>query len=131
MLDTVVISGEMFVVVWAGVSVFSVLYGHQCTSGVCVHISGEDLVWYVCDMLYAVLYVRLICFLVRGCAVSMRSIHVCNSDMFSIVNLYLHHVKLCVVCIYSRGMPVLVNVMLCLMNVMSPPPNLCNLVCSV
>ena len=56
MLDTVVISGEYVCcsVVFdtrAGVSVFSVLYGHQCTSGVCVHISGEDLVWYVCDML--------------------------------------------------------------------------------
>ena len=23
-------------------------------SGVCVHISGEDRVWYVCDVLYAV-----------------------------------------------------------------------------
>ena len=35
-------------------------------SGVCVHISGED--WYVCDLLYAVLYVRVSCFVVRGCA---------------------------------------------------------------
>ena len=38
----------------------------------------------------------------RGCAVSMRYIHVCNSDVFSIVNLYLHHVKFCVVYINSR-----------------------------
>ena len=25
--------------------------------------------WYVCDVLYAVLYVRVICFVVRGCAI--------------------------------------------------------------
>ena len=40
--------------------------------GVCVHISGQDVVWYVCDVLYAVLYVRVGCFVVRGCAVSSR-----------------------------------------------------------
>ena len=28
--------------------------------------------WYVCDVLYAVLYVRVSCFVVRGCAVSRR-----------------------------------------------------------
>ena len=45
--------------------------------------------WYVCDVLYAFLYVRVSCFVVRGCAVSRRYIHVCNCDMFSVVNLYL------------------------------------------
>ena len=61
-------------------------------SGVCVHISGEDWVWYVCD----VLYVRVSSFVVRGCAVSRRYINVCNCDMFSVLNVYLDHLKLCV-----------------------------------
>ena len=42
--------------------------------------------WYVCDVLYAVLYVRVSCFVVRGCAVSRRYINVCKCDMFSVVN---------------------------------------------
>ena len=58
--------------------------------------------WYVCDVLYAVLYVRVSCFVVRGCAVSRRYIHVCNCDMFSVVNVYLDHLKFCVVCIDGR-----------------------------
>ena len=52
-------------------------------SGVYIHISGEDRVWYVCDVLYAVLYVRVSCFVVSGCAVSRININVCNCDMFS------------------------------------------------
>ena len=55
--------------------------------------------WYVCDVLYAVLYVRVSCFVVRGCAVLGSYIHVCNCDMFSVVNVYLDHFKFCVVCI--------------------------------
>ena len=43
--------------------------------------------WYVRDVLYAVLYVCVNCFLVRGCAVSRRYINVCYCDMFSVVNL--------------------------------------------
>ena len=39
-------------------------------SGVCDHISDEDLVWYV----YDVLYVCVNCFVMRGCAVSMGGI---------------------------------------------------------
>ena len=58
--------------------------------------------WYVCDVLYAVLYVRVSCFVVRGSAVSRRYIHVCNCDMFSVVNVYLDHLKFCVVCIDGR-----------------------------
>ena len=54
--------------------------------------------WYVCDVLYAVLYVRVSCFVVRGCAVSRRYIHVCNCDMFSVVNVYLNYLKIWVVC---------------------------------
>ena len=58
--------------------------------------------WYVCDVLYVVLYVRVSCFVVRGCAVSRRYINACNCDMFSVVNVYLDHLKLCVVCIDGR-----------------------------
>ena len=52
--------------------------------------------WYVCDVLYAVLYVRVSCFVVRGCAVSRRYIDVCNCDVFSVLNVYLDHLKFCV-----------------------------------
>ena len=58
--------------------------------------------WYVCDVLYAVLYFRVSCFVVRGCAVLRRYINVCNCDMFSVVNVYHDHLKLCVVCINGR-----------------------------
>ena len=58
--------------------------------------------WYVCDVLYAVLYVRVSCFVVCGCAVSRRYINVCNCDTFSVVNVYLGHLKFCVVCIDGR-----------------------------
>ena len=58
--------------------------------------------WYVRDVLYAVLYVRVSCFVVRGCAVSRRYINVCNCDMFSVVYMYLDHLKFCVVCIDGR-----------------------------
>ena len=69
----------------------------------CVHISGEDWMWYVCDVLYAVLYVRVNSFLVRGCAVSRRYINVCDNDVFNVVKMYLDHLKLYVVCINSRS----------------------------
>ena len=45
------------------------------------------------------LYVRVSCFVVCGCAVSRRYINVCNCDMFSVVYVYLDHLKFCVVCI--------------------------------
>ena len=41
--------------------------------------------WYVRDVLYAVLYVGVSCFVVRGCGVSRRHIDVCYCDMFSVV----------------------------------------------
>ena len=53
--------------------------------------------WYVCDVMYAVLYVRVSCFVVRGCAVSRR--YVCNYDVFSVVSVNPDHLKFCVVCI--------------------------------
>ena len=40
--------------------------------------------------------------MVRGCAVSRRYISVCNCDMFSVVNVYLDHLKFCVVCVYGQ-----------------------------
>ena len=58
--------------------------------------------WYVCDVLYAALYVRVSYFVVRGCGVSRSYIDVCYCDMFSVVNVYLDHLKFCVVCINSR-----------------------------
>ena len=54
--------------------------------------------WYVCDVLYALLYIRVSCFVMRVCAVSRRYIHLCNCDIFSVVITYLDHLKLCVVC---------------------------------
>ena len=57
---------------------------------------------FVMYLLYAVLYVRVSCFVVRECAVSRRYINVCNCDMFSVVNVYLDHLKFCVVCIDGR-----------------------------
>ena len=58
--------------------------------------------WYDCDVLYAVLYVRVNCFVVCGCAVLRRCIHVYNSDVFSDANMYLDHMKFCIVCINGR-----------------------------
>ena len=48
------------------------------------------------------MYVCVSCYVVRGCAVSRRYIHICNCDMFSDVNECVDHLKLCVVCINSR-----------------------------
>ena len=36
-------------------------------------------------------------------AVSMRYINVCNCDMFRVVNVYLDHLKFCVVCLECRS----------------------------
>ena len=55
--------------------------------------------WYVCDVMYAVLYVRVNCFVVLGCAVSRRYIDVCNYDKYSVVNVYHDHLKFSVMCI--------------------------------
>ena len=43
--------------------------------------------WYVWDVLYVVLYVRVSCFVVHGCAVSRRFINVCYCYMFSVVQI--------------------------------------------
>ena len=46
-------------------------------SEMCIHISGDNRVWYACN----VLYIHVNCLAVRGCAVSRRYINVCNSDV--------------------------------------------------
>ena len=81
--------------------------------------------WYVCDVLYAVLYVYVYCFVVRGCAVSRRYIDVCYCDMFIQYTLTIFSSVSCILMV--EGMSVVVNVMLSLTSVMSPPPALCNL----
>ena len=83
--------------------------------------------WYVRDVLYAVLYVRVSCFVVRGCGVSKRYIDVCYCDKFSVVNAYLDHLKFCVVCINSRRYVCCSECYVVSNSVMSPPPSLCNL----
>ena len=45
----------------------------------------------MCDVQYGVMYVRVNCFVVRGCAVKRRYINVCNNDVFSVVNMCLAH----------------------------------------
>ena len=58
--------------------------------------------------MYAVLYACVSCFVVCGCALS-RYINVCNCDMFSVVYVYLDHLKFCVVCIDGLSMSVVSN----------------------
>ena len=58
--------------------------------------------WYVCDVLYAGLYVCVSCVVVRGSAVSRRYVDVCYCDMFSGVIVYLDLLMFCVVCINGR-----------------------------
>ena len=57
----------------------------------------------------------------------LQEVYVFYCNMFSVVNVYLDQLKFCVVCITVEGMSVVVNVMLSLMSVMSPPPALCNI----
>ena len=75
---------------------------YECQRVECAFTSPVRTEWYVRDVLYAVLYVRVSCFVVRGCGVSRRYIDVCYCDMFSVVNVYLDHLKFYVVCINSR-----------------------------
>ena len=45
----------------------------------------SHLQWYSGNMLDAVLYVFVGCFVVRGCPVTKRYIDVCDCDMFGVV----------------------------------------------
>ena len=63
----------------------------------------------------------------HGCSVSRRYINVCNCDLFSVVNVYLDHLKFCGVCIDGQ-----MYVCCSECNVVSnecnePPPAWCNL----
>ena len=82
--------------------------------------------WYVCDVLYAVLYVSVSRFVVRGCSVSRRYTNVCNCYMFSVVNVYLDHLKFCVVCI-NGGRCVCCSVCNVSSECNEPIPVMCNL----
>ena len=78
--------------------------------------------WYVCDVLYAVLYVNVSCFIVRGCAISRRYINVCYCDMFSVVNVYVDHLKFCVVCINGPRYVCCTECNVVLSVISQPPP---------
>ena len=83
---------------------------------------------YVCDVLYAVLYVRVRCCVVHGCAASRRYIQVCNCDRFSVVNVYLDHLKFfCVVCINGRWYVYCSECTVVSNECNEPSPALCNL----
>ena len=62
-----------------------------------------------------------------GCGVSRRYINVCNCDIYSVVYVYLDHLNSVLCVLMVECMYVVVNVMLSLMSVMSPPLALCNI----
>ena len=122
MLDTVVMSGDdvccsVVFGTLVGVFVFSVMWSellmtsaiscplwssvYECQRVECAFTSP---VRTECSMF--VMYCMQCCMSVsavlRGCGVSRRYIDVCYCDMFSVVNVYLDHLKLYVVCINSR-----------------------------
>ena len=83
------------------------------------------MVFWGCGVCSVVWLYLLFCSVLICCLVE---VDFCYCDMFSVVNVYLDRLKFCVVCIIMvEGMSVVVNVMLSLMSVMSPPPALCNL----
>ena len=63
----------------------------------------------------------------RVCAVSGRYINVCNCDMFSVVNVYLDHLKFCVVYIDGRRYVCCGECNVVYNECKEPPPALCNL----
>ena len=58
---------------------------------------------------------------------SINSNEVIRGHVFSVVYVYLDHLSYVLCVLMVEGMSVVVNVMLSLMSVMSPPPALCNL----
>ena len=82
---------------------------------------------YVCYVLYAVLYVRVSCFVVRGCDVSRRYIDVCYCDMFSVVNVHLDHLKLYIVYINDQRYVCCGDCNVVSNECDEPTPALCNL----
>ena len=82
---------------------------------------------YVRDVLHTVLYVSVSYFVVHGCAFSRRYIHVCNCDMFSVVNVYFSHLKFWVVCINGRRYVCCRECNVVSNECNEPTPALCNL----
>ena len=112
MLDIVTISGEdvccsvMFGTL-VGVFVFSSMWSELLTTSA-ISCSLWSSV-YKCQRVECAFTspVRTDCgMFVMSCicsfVVSMRYINVCNSDVFSVVNMYLDYLKLCIVCINGR-----------------------------
>ena len=123
MFDTVVISGEdvccsVVFGTLVGVFVFSVMWSnllmtsaiscplwssvYECHKVECTFtypVRTECGMFVMCCM-QCCMSVSVL--LVRGCAVSRRYIDVCYCDMFSVVNVYLGHLKFCVVCINGQ-----------------------------
>ena len=66
------------------------------------------------------------CFVVRGCAVSSRYINVCKCDIFSVVNVYLDHLKFCIVCIDGRRYVCCSEYNIVSNECNEPTPALCN-----
>ncbi len=58
--------------------------------------------WYVGDVLNAVLYVRVNCLVMLGCGVARRYVNVCDGDGFSAINVYLDQLKFYIVCVDGR-----------------------------
>ena len=115
MLDTVVISGDdvccsVVFGTLVGVFVFSVMWSellmtsaisstmwssvYECQRMECAFTSPMRT---ECGMF--VMCVSVTCFVVCGCGFSLRYINVCNFDMFGVINVYLDHLRFCVVCI--------------------------------
>ena len=79
-------------------------------------------------VMYCMQYVHVSCFVVCGFAVTRTYIHICNCDMFIVVNVYLDQLKLCVVCIDDRTYVCCSECNVISSEcVMSPHPALCNL----
>ena len=62
-----------------------------------------------------------------GCAVSRRYVDVCYCDMFSVVNVYLDHLKLCGVCVYGPRYVCCGGCYVVSNECDEPPPALCNI----
>ena len=58
--------------------------------------------WYICDVLYAVLYVRVNCFVVRGFVVSKKLYVFVVVMCLMLLIMFLHHLRLYVVYIHVR-----------------------------
>ena len=96
---------HLFSDMWSELLMTSAISFHQCTSArylsVRSHLRwGLSVVCSWCTVCSVICPCRL--FVVRRWGVLRMYIDVCYCDMFSVVNVYLDHLKFCVVCINSR-----------------------------